>query len=103
MMRDTGPETGESTCVDLSPLNATVPVTSSVGANVSLASVTIVSLARCSSVTLNADGFSVTAAAAASGFPAQPAANAISMMQALVWDAARANVYLLTVNSGRTW
>ena len=30
-IRDTGPDTGESTCVDLSPLNATVPVTSSVG------------------------------------------------------------------------
>src|ERR1019366_4093162 len=99
-MRDTGPETGESTCVDLSPLNATVPVTSSSGAKLSLASVTIFSVARCASVTLNDAGFSAAAATAASGLAPHPAANAISVMHALAGSVARARACLLTGNSG---
>ncbi len=39
-MRVAGPETGDSTCVDLSPLNATLPVASTIGRNATGCTVT---------------------------------------------------------------
>ena len=63
----------------------------------------MVSFARWASVTLNAEGFSVAAAAAASGFPAQPPAKAISAMHA-AGIAVRANDGVLTWElRERTW
>jgi len=60
----------------------------------------MVSFARCASVTVNADGFSVAAAAAASGLPAQPAAaNATSAMHAAAGNAARAEKVAYSLGS----
>src|SRR5487761_2792213 len=57
--RVTGPEIGAITWVEESPLNSTVPVTSSEGRKVVSASVTIFSRARWASVTLKVDGLTI--------------------------------------------
>src|SRR3954447_16041307 len=62
--RVAGPETGESTWVDLSPLKATLPVASTTGRKLVGCTVTRCNRWRCSGVTVKAPGFVPTESAA---------------------------------------
>src|SRR5262249_19652329 len=65
--RMAGPETGDSTCVDLLPLNATLPVASTAGRNVVAAVVMRCTRFRWSSEIVNAAGLFLAESAAVFG------------------------------------
>src|SRR5450759_3368167 len=98
--RDTGPEIGEMTCVERSPLKATVPVTSNVGRNVSRAAVMMVRRLRCSAETLNAAGRCAVVSASAGSFDAQPAARPVRRTIAATGNAARRREAIGTLLTG---